>query len=126
VRGVASLGVAEYHDEYTKTPPGWLFASRTAIIAAEKAAGLDAPGMLAIDRLGGAQLGDYYEADQYGVRRLMTSGVRIGVVGTEVTGRAFLQDGSYDDQTYEKLGPGHRRVKSSAHVPAAAQSAGRN
>ena len=47
------LGTAEYQDEYVKTAQGWRFASRTVIIAAEKAAGLDARGMLAIQRLGG-------------------------------------------------------------------------
>jgi hypothetical protein len=115
-RGVAKLGAAEYQDEYAKTPSGWRFASRTVIIAAEQAAGLDAREMLAISRLGGAALGDYYEADANGVQRLMTSGIRIGVAGTAVTGRAFLKAGGYDDQVYEKLGPGNWRVKSSTHV----------
>jgi hypothetical protein len=32
--------------------------------------------------------------------------VRISVAGTEVTGRAFLEGGGYDDQVYEKLAPG--------------------
>ena len=50
VRGVASLGTAEYQDEYTKTASGWRFASRTVIIAPEKAAGLDARELLAIGR----------------------------------------------------------------------------
>lgn len=117
VRGVANLGAAEYQDEYIKTPGGWRFASRTVIIAAEKAAGLDARELLAIAELGGSSRGDHYEADQNGVERLMTSGVRITVSGTEVTGRAFLEDGGYDDQVYEKLGPGQWRVKSSVHVP---------
>jgi hypothetical protein len=117
VRGVASLGAAEYQDEYSKTPGGWRFASRTVIIAAEKTAGLDARELLAIAELGGTRLGDYYQADQNGVERLMTSGVRIAVSGTEVTGRAFLKNGGYDDQVYEKLGPGRWRVKSSVHVP---------
>lgn len=118
VRGVANLGAAEYQDEYVKTPQGWRFASRTVIIAAEKAAGLDAAGMLAIQRLGGANLGDHYEPDKNGVPRLMTSGVKISVSGNEVTGRAYRKDGSYDDQVYEKVG-GAWRVKSSTHVPAA-------
>jgi hypothetical protein len=117
VRGVANLGTAEYQDEYLKTPGGWRFASRTVIIAAEKAAGLDARELLAIADLGGSSLADHYEADQNGVQRLMTSGVRIGVSGTEVTGRAFLEGGGYDDVVYEKLGPGQWRVKSSVHVP---------
>jgi hypothetical protein len=118
VRGVADLGAAEYQDEYLKTPQGWKFASRTVIIAAEKAAGLDARGILAIQHLGGARLGDHYEADPNGVQRLMTSGVRISVSGDQVSGRAFLKDGSYDDQVYENLGAGDWRVKSSTHVPA--------
>jgi len=117
VRGIASLGTAEYQDEYTKTAGGWRFASRTVLVAAEKAAGLDANELLAIAKLDGARLGDYYEPDANGVRRLMTSGVRITVAGTEVTGRAFLADGGYDDRVYEKFGPGQWRVKSSVHVP---------
>lgn len=116
VRGIANLGTAEYQDEYVKTPQGWRFASRTVIIAAEKAAGLDARGMLAIQRLGGAELDDHYEADQNGVPRLMTSGVKVSVAGDQVTGRAYFKDGTYNDQVYEKLGPGEWRVKSSTHV----------
>ena len=72
--------------------------------------------MLAIGALGGARLGDRYEPDQNGVARLMTSGVRVSVSGNEVTGRAFLKAGGYDDEVYEKLGPGRWRVKSSVHV----------
>lgn len=119
VHGVADLGTAEYQDEYVKTPQGWRFASRTVIITAEKAAGLDARGMLAIQRLGGPNLGDHYQADQNGVPRLMTSGVKISVSGDQVTGRAYLKDGAYDDQVYEKAGDGQWRIKSSTHVPAA-------
>ena len=114
--GVANLGAAEYQDDYVRTPQGWRFASRTVLVAAEKAAGLDAREMLAIQTLGGAKLGDHYEPDPKGVSRLLTSGVRIGVAGNEVTGRAFLESGGYDDEVYEKLGPGRWRVKSSAHV----------
>ena len=114
--GVANLGMAEYQDEYTKTPKGWRIASRTVIIAAEKAAGLDAREMLAIQRLGGAKTGDYYEPDPKGVSRLLTSGVRITIKDNEVTGRVFLKAGGYDDEVYEKLGPGQWRVKSSTHV----------
>jgi len=44
--------------------------------------------------------------------------VRIGVAGTDVTGRAFLKDGGYEDRVYEKVGPGEWRVKSSVHVAA--------
>jgi hypothetical protein len=116
-RGVAHLGTAEYQDEYEKTPQGWRFASRTVIVAAEKAAGLEARDMLAIQKLGGTKLGDHYEPDPHGVSRLLTSGVRIAVTGNEVTGRAFLKAGGYDDEVYEKLGPGKWRVKSSTHVP---------
>jgi hypothetical protein len=121
VHGVASVSGAEYQDEYAKTPQGWRFASRTVITAAEKAAGLDARAILAIQRLGGANLGDHYEADQKGVARLMTSGVKVSVSGDQVGGRAYLKDGGYDDQVYEKPGSGEWRVKSSAHVPAAAR-----
>ncbi|HUL81137.1 MAG TPA: nuclear transport factor 2 family protein [Gammaproteobacteria bacterium] len=116
VRGVVSLGAAEYQDEYAKTSKGWRFASRTVIIGAEKAAGLDASGMLAIQNLGGANLGDFYAPDPKGVSRLLTSGVRITAKDDEVTGRAFLKDGSYDDVVYERTDAGQWRVKSSAHV----------
>ena len=118
--GVANLGMAEYQDEYTKTPKGWKIASRTVIIAAEKAAGLDAREMLAIQKLSAAKTGDYYEPDPKGVSRLLTSGVRITVTDNEVTGRAFLKAGGYDDEVYEKTGPGQWRVKSSTHVAAGA------
>lgn len=101
-----------------KTPQGWRFASRTVITAGEKAAGLDAREVLAIQRLGGDKLGDHYEADQNGVQRLMTSGVKVSVSGGQVTGRAYLKDGSYNDEVYEKAGPGEWRVKSSTHVAA--------
>jgi hypothetical protein len=67
----------------------------------------------------GAALGDYCEADANGVQRSMTSGIRVSVSGSEVKGRAFLKDGGYDDQVYEKLGPGNWRVKTSVHVAAA-------
>lgn len=118
-RGVANLGTAEYRDEYTKTAKGWRFESRTVIVPAEKAAGLDAREMLAIEQMGSAKFADHYEPDQSGVSRLMTSGIRIGISGGQVTGRVYLKDGSYDDEVYEKLGPGQWRVKSSTHVAAA-------
>jgi len=119
-RGVANLGTAEYQDEYTKTAAGWRFASRTVILGTEKAAGIEAADLLAIERLGGSALGDDYEADLNGGKpRLLTSGVRVSVSGTEVKGRAFLKDGGYNDEVYEKLGPGEWRVKSSVHVPPA-------
>jgi len=116
VHGVVSLGAAEYQDEYVKTSKGWRFASRTVVIAAEKTAGLDASGMLAIQKLGGANLGDFYAPDPKGVSRLLTSGVRITAKDNEVTGRAFLKDGSYDDVVYEKTSAGQWAVKSSTHA----------
>src|ERR671913_1109314 len=106
VRGVVNLGMAEYQDEYTKTRDGWRFASRTVLVAAEKAAGLDARELLAIGKLGSSELGDYYETDQNGVRRLLTSGVRVAVADAEVTGRGYLRAGGYNDQVYEKVAPG--------------------
>ncbi len=116
-RGVANLGTAEYQDEYTKTAAGWRFASRTVILGTEKAAGIEAPDLLAIERLGGSALGDDYEADQNGGKpRLLTSGVRVSVSGNDVKGRAFLKDGGYNDEVYEKIAPGQWRVKSSVHV----------
>lgn len=116
-RGVANLGTAEYQDEYAKTAAGWRFASRTVIIAPEKAAGIEAADLLAIERLGGSALGDNYEADANGGKpRLLTCGVRVSVSGNEVKGRAFLKDGGYNDEVYEKVGPGKWRVKSSVHV----------
>jgi hypothetical protein len=117
-RGLTTLGTAEYQDEYAKTPGGWRFASRTVILTTEKAAGIEAADLLAIERLSGAKLGDFYDAGENGAQgRLLTSGVRVGVSGTEVTGRAFLKDGGYNDEVYEKVGPGEWRVKSSVHVP---------
>ena len=120
VHGLAKAGNSEYQDEYVKTAQGWRFASRTVITAAEKGAGLDARGVLAIQRLGGANLGDHYEPDQNGHPSLMTSGVKVSVSGDQVTGRAYLKDGGYDDQSYERLASGDWRLKSSVHVPAAA------
>jgi SnoaL-like domain len=121
VHGLAKAGNTEYQDEYVKTEQGWRFASRTVITAAEKGAGLDARGVLAIQRLAGANIGDHYEPDQNGHPSLMTSGVKVSISGDQVTGRAYLKDGGYDDQTYEKLGSGEWRLKSSVHVPAATQ-----
>jgi len=122
VRGVADLGTAgQYQDEYVKTPKGWRFRSRTVLIPAEKAAGLDASEMLAIQRLAGADLGDYYVADQTGIKRLRTSGVAISVSAGAITGKAYLKDGGYYDDVYEKLAPGQWRIKSRSHVPAAAR-----
>jgi hypothetical protein len=116
--GLTTLGAAEYQDEYAKTPGGWRFASRTVILTAEKAAGIDAQDLLAIERLSGTKLGDFYDAGENGAQgRLLTSGVRVSVSGAEVIGRAFLKDGGYNDEVYEKVGPGEWRVKSSVHVP---------
>jgi hypothetical protein len=118
VHGLAMAGNTAYQDEYMKTAQGWRFASRTVITAAEKGAGLDARGVLAIQRLGGANLSDHYEPDQNGHPSLMTSGVKLSIAGDQVTGRAYLKDGSYDDQSYEELPSGEWRLKSSVHVPA--------
>lgn len=111
VRGLVNLGTAEYQDEYVKTSQGWRFASRTVVVAAEKAAGLDAPDMLAIQRLGGAKLIDYREPDANGVSRLMTTGTRIGVTAGKVTGRVYQADGSYRDESYERVSPGQWRKR---------------
>jgi hypothetical protein len=119
VHGIAKVGNTEYQDEYAKTAQGWRFASRTVITAAEKGAGLDARGVLAIQRLGGPNLGDHFEPDQNGHPSLMTSGVKVSISDDQVAGRAYLKDGGYDDQVYEKLGSGEWRLKSSVHVPAA-------
>lgn len=117
VRGLADLGAAEYQDEYVKTPEGWRFASRTVILAAEKDAGIDAAELLALQRPDGAVLADHYVADANGVERLRTSGVAIIVADGAVTGRAYLEGGGHNAQTYERLGPGRWRVASSVYVP---------
>jgi hypothetical protein len=116
--GVANLGAAEYQDEYVKTPKGWKIASRTVVIAAEKTAGLDEREMLALQKLAGTRAADFYQPDPKGVSRLLTSGVRITAKDGEVTGRVFLKAGGYDDEVYERTGPGQWRVKSSTHVAA--------
>jgi hypothetical protein len=122
VRGVADLGGAgQYQDEYVKTPQGWRFLSRAVLTPAEKAAGLDASEMLAIQRLAGSGLGDYYVADQSGIMRLRTSGVAITVLAGAVTGRAYLTDGGYYDDVYERIGPGQWRITSRTLVPVAAR-----
>lgn len=120
VRGVAELGMAEYQDEYAKTPQGWRFASRTVLLASEKAAGLDAHDLLAIQQLGGDRLGDNYISDDNGVPRLLNSGIAVSVSDGEIKGRAYLRDGGYDDEVYEETAPGVWRVKSSTHVAPAA------
>lgn len=121
VRGTADLGAAgAYQDEYVKTAKGWRFKSRTVLIPTEKAAGLDAGEMFAIQRVaaGGTELGDYYVPDQNGVKRLRTSGVAITVTNGAVTGRAYRKDGGYYDDVYEKTAPGQWRIKSRVDVPA--------
>ena len=123
VRGVADLGGAgSYQDEYVKTAQGWKFAGRTVLIPAEKAAGLDASEMLAIRRLSAKEdLGDYYVADQSGVKRFRTSGVEITVKDGAVGGKVYLKSGSYYDDVYEKTGPGQWRIKSRTEVKPAAK-----
>ena len=119
VRGIADLGASgQYQDEYVKTPKGWKFRSRTVLLPAERAAGLDANEMMAIQRLAGPNLGDYYVADQNGVKRLRTSGVEIAVKAGAITGHAYLKAGGYYDDVYEKIGPGQWRIKSRTLVPA--------
>jgi hypothetical protein len=119
VRGIADLGAAgQYQDEYVKTPKGWKFKSRTVLIPAERAAGLDANEMAAIQRLAGSALGDYYVADPNGIKRLRTSGVAIAVSAGAVTGHAYLKSGGYYDDVYEKTGPGQWRIQSRKLVPA--------
>jgi len=103
-----------------KTPNGWRFRSRTVLTPAEKAAGLDANEMLAIQRLAGSGLGDYYVADQNGVQRLRTSGVAIAVSNGAITGHAYLKTGGYYDDVYEKIAPGQWRIKSRTLAPASA------
>jgi SnoaL-like domain len=116
-RGVADIGAAgQYQDEYVKTANGWRFLSRTVLIPAERNAGLDAKEMEAIQRLAGPGLGDYYVPDQNGVKRLRTSGVEIKISDGAVTGRAYLKDGGYYDDVYEKVAPGQWRIKSRTRV----------
>jgi hypothetical protein len=117
VHGLADLGTAEYQDTYTRTDEGWKFSARTVIIAPEKAAGLDAAALLAIHRLGGPELGNNYVAGDDGVERLLNSGVAVSVADGVVTGRAYLQDGGYRDEVYERSAAGEWRVVSSTYVP---------
>ena len=118
VRGIADLGTAgQYQDEYVKTAKGWKFASRTVLTPAEKAAGLDAAEMLAIQKVAGPELGDNWVPDQNGVKRLRTSGVAISISATGVTGKAYQKSGGYCDDVYDKLAPGQWRIKSRTCVP---------
>ncbi|HUK33335.1 MAG TPA: nuclear transport factor 2 family protein [Vicinamibacterales bacterium] len=117
VRGVANLGGAgQYEDEYVKTAAGWRFLSRTVLIPTERNAGLDAKDMAAIQRLAGPGLGDHYVPDQNGVKRLRTSGVEIRIANGTVTGHAYLKDGGYYDDVYEKVAAGEWRIKSRTRV----------
>src|SRR5262249_49556964 len=105
VFGIADLGNAgRYEDEYIKTPKGWRFASRTVIIPAEQAAGLNAAAMRAIRRLASGLLDadEFWAAGQDGVKRFQSSGVVIRVSAGIVTGRVYLKDGGYYDDVYEK------------------------
>jgi hypothetical protein len=121
VHGVADLGAAgQYQDTYVKTPKGWRFASRDVLIPPEKAAGLSAADMLAIRRLTGSEVGDYYAVDSSGAKVFRTAGVAINVKDGAITGRGYLADGSYYDDVYEKTPAGKWQIKSRVHVPAAA------
>jgi hypothetical protein len=121
VHGIADLGAAgHYEDDYVKTSKGWRFATRTVIIPAEQAAGLDAAGMVAIRRLasGPDDAEDFWAAGQDGVKRFRSAGVVINVTGGVVTGRVYLKIGGYYDDVYEKAADGHWRFKSRAYVSA--------
>ena len=119
VRGIADLGAAgQYQDEYVKTSKGWRFRSRTVLTPTERAAGLDAIEMAAIQRIAGSDPGDYYVADPNGIKRLRTSGVAIAVTAGAITGHAYLKAGGYYDDVYEKTGPGQWRIQSRKLVPA--------
>jgi hypothetical protein len=118
VTGIADLGAAgHYEDEYVKTPSGWRFAGRTVLTPAEKNAGLNAQEMQAIRRLaGGPQVIDFWAPGQDGVKRFRSSGVVITVAGTVINGRAYLKDGGYYDDVYEKTPEGNWRFKSRIFV----------
>jgi hypothetical protein len=119
VYGIADLGAAgRYEDEYVRTPKGWRFASRTVIIPAEQAAGLNAAAMLAIRRLAGGpqDAADFWAAGQDGVKRFRSAGVVIGVSAGIVTGRVYLKDGGHYDDVYEKTSQGNWRFKSRVYV----------
>jgi hypothetical protein len=119
VFGVADLGNAgRYEDEYVKTSKGWRFASRTVIIPAEQAAGLNAAAMLAIQRLasGPQDADEFWTPGQDGVKRFNSAGVVIRVSAGTVTGRVYLKDGGYYDDIYEKTAQGSWRFKSRGYV----------
>lgn len=119
VTGIADLGAAgHYEDEYVKTSNGWRFAGRTVLTPAERAAGLNAQAMLEIRRLAGSPQvnGDFWPAGQDGVKRFRSSGVVITVTGGIINGRAYLNDGGYYDDVYEKTPQGNWRFKSRVFV----------
>lgn len=119
VRGIVDLGpqVGRYEDEYTKTPAGWRFASRTVVTRAELDAGLSASDFVAINALGGPSPGGHY-VERDGKQRLMSMGVSIALKDGKVTGHAYQADGSYFDDVYEKTPAGAWRIQSRTHVPA--------
>jgi hypothetical protein len=41
----------------------------------------------------------------------MSSGVKISVANGQVAGRAYLKDGTFKDEIYERVSPGVWRVK---------------
>jgi hypothetical protein len=55
-----------------------------------------------------------------GIRRLRTSGVAIAVAAGAITGHAYLKNGGYYEDVYEKIGPGQWRIKSHRLVAATA------
>lgn len=119
VHGVANLGaVGRYEDEYVKTPDGWKIAARTVVTKAESDAGLEPSDFLEIQRLGGPDLGEYWAVNDNGVKRLRSAGVAVSVASGKVTGRAYLRDGGYYDDVYEKTADGEWRVQSRTKVPA--------
>ena len=124
VKGIADLGAAgAYEDEYVKTPKGWRFAGRTVLTPAEKAAGLDAAAMIEIRKFasGPQDAPDYWPAGQDGVKRFNSAGVVIRVAQGVVNGRAYLKDGGYYDDIYEKSAQGSWRFKSRTYVPESAR-----
>jgi SnoaL-like domain len=119
VFGIADLGNAgRYEDEYMKTPKGWRFAARAVLTPAERAAGLSAATLLAIQRLAGGpqDAEDYWVAGQDGVKRFNSAGVVVRVAAGVVNGRVYLRDGGYYDDVYEKPAQGNWRFKSRAYV----------
>lgn len=118
VHGVVELGpqIGRYEDEYSKTPAGWRFASRTVITRAELDAGLSAHDLAAINALGGPHPGANY-VERNGRRLLMSVGVAVAVQDGKITGRAYQADGSHFADVYEKTAEGRWRIVSRTHVP---------